>query len=150
GGCALPLEKVLKDQKLPAGGRASQTEQECMLEPLAVGRWLRPLAQDPCGQPLGNLKKCRVVQEREGLQGRVGAKSARAALDPSGSVEGGQEGVGRRPPEERVKPAAISVRTGIGPPRAFHLAQCHDSLGLGREDARAADLARQKPTRGQG
>ena len=95
-------------------------------------------------RPPGDLDEGRVVEQRQGLERRVGPEPPRAGLHAAGRIEGRQERVRRGPPEERVEPAAIAVRAGIGLPRALHLTQVHHALGLGREDARAADDARQE------
>ena len=59
--------------------------------------------------------KRRIVQERQGLERRVGTKSPGAGLHAAGRIEGRQKRVGRGPPEKRVEPAAIAVRRRYRP-----------------------------------
>ena len=100
--------------------------------------------------PAGNLDEGRVVQERQGLERRVGTETARAGLDASGSIESRQEGVRRGPPEERIEPPAIAVGAGVGLPRPPHLTQVHHAVGLRRKDARTAHDAREQAAARQG
>ena len=112
---ALLLEHGLERLQLALGGRAAQAEHERVLEPIAVGRGVGPLGQDPGGQPLGDLDQGRVVEQRQRLERRVGSQPPRAGLHAAGRVEGRQERMRRRPPEDRCRGRGDS---GSGPTSA--------------------------------
>ncbi len=137
---------------LVAIGRPRQAAPEQGVDPLVDrprGRGHQP------AERLGGLLKYRVVQECQCLQRRVGNLAAGDADLAAGRIERRRHGERRGALGEGVQAAAIAVA-----PRAdFPLEAAVGSLGrdarrLGREDARAAELAprasrwRARPRRG--
>ncbi len=148
--CAFLDQDAFHRLELLVRRRTRQAEQKGMPDPLAIGRRLGSILEDPGREPASDLDKRRVVEQGQRLERGVGSQPTRAGLHAARRVEGRQERVRSGPPEEGIEPAPVTVRAGIGPPGAFHLAEVHDALGLGREDARAAEDSRQEPAAGQG
>src|SRR5262249_46638855 len=114
-------------------------------EPKPVGRTradiLGRFGDHALGQTAGGLEKGFVVEERERLQGRVGAHpSHRAGLAARG-VEGHEAGIGRRAPKKSLQAAAVTVFAFAVSPLVLAVRIAPDPLRLRRKNARPADLA---------
>src|SRR5579885_2366588 len=146
-GALLP-QQAEKDVLLAGRRLAAQAQEEGVAEaPVVSGG---ALAQDARSQALGDLEEALVVEEGEGLQGRVGAIAPRASLGGVGGVEDDQVGVRRRAPQEGVHAAAVAVGPGASAPVAGDLRELVDPRRLRRVDAGSADLAVKQPAARQG
>ena len=101
-----------------SGGRPRQSMKACRIRSRSVagsrplGRSIRAASPAAISTNAGSLSSVRACKRR------VGSEAAGAGLHAPRRVEGRQERVRRRPPEERIQTAAIAVRARNRPATA--------------------------------
>ena len=134
------LERIELARRTPVGrGRARKRS----LEPIAIsggGKGSARIARPDPGR--ARLRPGRSEASAPGAACWIAAAACTTALRREHRRSSGTDAVSRARSRCKVRGGSGSGR--CPPPRAFHLAQGHHSIGLGREDARAADLGREE------
>src|SRR5206468_1291780 len=110
-----------------------------------------PFTDDPPRQGLGGLDVDRVVERDEGLEWGVRPHPLDRADLAAGGVERRHRGIRHGPPPEGVEgPTVLVIPRARGPGPLAVEGRLPEALGLGREDARPADLPAQETAQREG